>query len=90
MGIQKPTRYGKPCLINLPPKLGRMVINAIIHSEPFDNTQLKKDCKRINRQLARIGTKEGVNKAAGKWYSKKPAYDQSCIFMYQTLRNLEN
>ena len=57
MGIQKPIRYGKPCLTNLPPELGRMVIDAIIHSEPFDNTQLKKDCKRINRQLARIGAK---------------------------------
>ena len=57
MGIQKPIRYGKPCLTDLPPELGRMVIDAIIHSEPFDNTQLKKDCKRINRQLARIGAK---------------------------------
>ena len=55
MGIQKPTSYGKPCLTDLPPELGRMVIDAIIHSEPSDHTQLKKDCKRINRQLARIG-----------------------------------
>ena len=66
MSIQKPTSYGKPCLTDLPPELDRMVIDAIIHSEPSDHTQLKKDCKRINRQLARLGVKGSGNEAAGK------------------------
>ena len=66
MGIQKPISYGKPCLTDLPPELGRMVIDAIVHSEPSDHTQLKRDCKRINRQLARIGAKVNGNEATGK------------------------
>lgn len=66
MGIQKPTRYGKPCLTDLPPELGHMIFDAIIHSEPFDYTQLKKDCKRLNKELARIGIKGNGNEAAGK------------------------
>ena len=39
----KPIRYGKPCMTNLPPELGRMIIDAIRNPPPFDRTKLERD-----------------------------------------------
>ena len=40
----KPKRYGKPNIADLPPELGRMVIEAIRNSQPFDFSKLDAEC----------------------------------------------
>ena len=66
MTTAKPIRYGKPCITNLPAKLGRQIFEQILHAPPFDDTQLKKDCARINRRLAAYGRKFRKNAVAAK------------------------
>ena len=50
----KPIRYGKPCMTNLPPELGRMIIDAIRNPPPFDRTKLERECARAERRLSKI------------------------------------
>ena len=62
----KTIRYGKPCMTNLPPELGRRIFDYILHAPSFDYTQLKRDCARINRQLAKISEGMRNDSIAGK------------------------
>ena len=54
MRTAKPIRYGKPCMTSLPPRLGRMIIDAILNPPPFDSTKLNRDCEKVERKLAKI------------------------------------
>ena len=51
---RRPIRYGKPCRTDLPPELGRMIIDAILNPPPADHTKLKRESARAERRLARI------------------------------------
>ena len=64
----KPKRYGKPNMADLPPELGRMVIEAIRNSQPFDFSKLDAECERVERELAKMGREENASKSvfAGK------------------------
>ncbi len=50
---QKTIRYGKPCMTNLPPKLGRMIFNEILNAPPFDDSKLRAKNKRLISTLAK-------------------------------------
>ena len=53
MGIGiKPIRYGKPCMTNLPPKLGRQIIREILFAKPSDNSSLEEENRRVLAKLA--------------------------------------
>ncbi len=62
----KPIRYGKPCMTNLPPELGRMIIDAIRNPPPFDRTKLERECARAERCLKQIIAEIDSNEAAAK------------------------
>ena len=47
----KPIRYGKPCMTNLPPELGREIFRQILASEPLDRRKMEPYCRQV---LARI------------------------------------
>ena len=64
MAARRPIRYGKPCMTNLPPKLGRMIFDAIMHTPPFDSTKLNRECARAERRLAQIAEDLQRNAAA--------------------------
>ena len=49
----QPVRYGKPCMTNLPPKLGRQIIQEILSSKPFDDTKLKAQNQRLLARLSK-------------------------------------
>lgn len=48
----KPIRYGKPCMTNLPPKLGRQIIREILFAKPSDNSSLEEENRRVLAKLA--------------------------------------
>ncbi len=54
MASSKPVRYGKPCMTNLPPKLGRRIFETIRNSKPFDFTRLDRQCARIERRFSKL------------------------------------
>ena len=60
----KPIRYGKPCMTNLPPELGRMIIDAIRNPPPFDRTKLERESARAERRLSRIAAEIKRNAAS--------------------------
>ena len=62
----KPIRYGKPCMTNLPPELGRMIIDAIRNPPPFDRTKLKREYARAERRLNQIIAEIDRNEATAK------------------------
>ncbi len=62
----KPIRYGRPCMTDLPPDLGRMIIDAIMNPPPFDRTKLEKACARAERRLDKIIAEIDRNEAARK------------------------
>ncbi|MBQ9367486.1 MAG: hypothetical protein IJT83_06875 [Victivallales bacterium] len=61
----KPIRYGRPCMTDLPPGLGRMIIHTIMTSPPADLTILKRETARAERRLNEIA-KEYERDAASK------------------------
>ena len=52
MAQTKPIRYGKPCMTNLPPRLGRQIIREILFAKPSDNSSLEDDNRRVLAKLA--------------------------------------
>ena len=47
----KPIRYGKPCMTNLPPELGREIFQQIRAMKPVDERKLQASNRRV---LARL------------------------------------
>ena len=45
-------RYGKPCMTNLPPRLGRQIFTEILTAKPFDDSKLLTRNKRLIAKLA--------------------------------------
>ena len=52
MAQTKPIRYGKPCMTNLPPKLGRQIIREILFAKPSDISSLEEENRRVLSKLA--------------------------------------
>ena len=63
---RKPIRYGKPCMTDLPPGLGRSIFNTIMTSPPADHTELKRECARAERRLKEIIAEIDRNEASAK------------------------
>jgi len=62
----KPIRYGRPCMADLPPELGRMIFEAIKNSPPFDRAKLERKCVRAERRLDKIIAELDRNEVAAK------------------------
>ena len=52
MPQSKPIRYGKPCMTNLPPRLGRQIFREILSAKPVDNSQLEEENRRVLARLS--------------------------------------
>ena len=50
----RPKRYGRPCMTDLPPDLGRSIIETIINTPPPDRTIMEREAARAERRLAKI------------------------------------
>ena len=50
----KPIKYGKPCMANLPPELGRSIIDTIMNTPPSDHTRMNREAARAERHLTKI------------------------------------
>ncbi len=53
------SRYGKPCMTNLPPKLGRQIINEIMSSpQPNRRSMQEKSQKTMDELKKKMETKK--------------------------------
>ena len=50
---QKTIRYGRPCMTNLPPRLGRQIFKEILSAKPFDDTKLRMENQKLISKLAK-------------------------------------
>ncbi len=68
MENRRPIRYWKPNMAALPPRLGRLIIREIMTPRKFDYSKLDAECERVERELAKIGRDDNVEKSndAGK------------------------
>ncbi len=63
---RKPIRYGKPCMTDLPPELGRMIFEAIMNHPLADHTKLEREAARAERRLNEIAKEIERDAAASK------------------------
>ena len=49
----RPICYGRPCMVGLPPELGRQIFREILSSQPFDDRKLQTNNRRILARLAK-------------------------------------
>ena len=63
---RRPIRYGKPCMTDLPPELGRMIFEAIMNPPPADHTILEQEAARAERRLKEIEAEIDRSEAAAK------------------------
>ena len=57
-----PTRYWKPNMAALPPRLGRRIIKYIMTPRKFDYSQLDAECDFLEQELAKIGRDDNGSK----------------------------
>ena len=47
-------RYGKPCMTNLPPELGRAIFNQILNTPKPDYDAMEKKARALEKEMIRI------------------------------------
>ena len=48
------TRYGKPCMTNLPTELGRAIFNQILNTPKPDYDAMEKKARALEKEMIRI------------------------------------
>ena len=48
------TRYGQPCMTNLPTELGREIFRQILNSPKPDDEAMKAEAERLEMEMIRI------------------------------------
>ena len=61
------TRYGEPCMTNLPTELGREIFRQILNSPKPDDEAMKAEAERLEMEMIRImeqtdAEREGVSR----------------------------
>lgn len=55
-------RYVKPCLANLPPELGREIINSILNTPAPDDKKLHKEARRLEKEILKVRCRDIAEK----------------------------
>lgn len=51
--MSRNTRFGKPCMTNLPPELGRQIIDEILSAPPTDRKPMQEKSRKTVGELKR-------------------------------------
>ena len=65
------TRYGKPCMTNLPPELGRAIFNQILNSPKPDYDAMEKKARALEKEMIRIIEQTDAEREAGSQMSEE-------------------
>ena len=64
--MERPIRYGKPCMTNLPPELGVRIFKQILNSPRPDVEKMEAECDRLIEKFVAIREREEAEKNASK------------------------
>ena len=64
--MERPIRYGKPCMTNLPPDLGMEIFTQIMNSPRPDLEKMNAECDRLLKKFTAIREREEAEKNASK------------------------
>ena len=64
--MERPIRYGKPCMTNLPPDLGMEIFTQIMKSPRPDREKRRAESKRLLAQMLKVREREEAEKIASK------------------------
>jgi hypothetical protein len=53
-------RYGKPCMTNLPPELGRAIFNQILNSPKPDYDAMEKKARALEEEMLKVMEQENA------------------------------
>jgi hypothetical protein len=53
-------RYGKPCMTNLPPELGRAIFNQILNSPKPDYDAMEKKARALEGEMLKVREQENA------------------------------
>ncbi len=56
-------RYGKPCMTNLPPELGRAIIKQMLNSPKPDEDALEARVRKLEKQMIEARKREDAQRA---------------------------
>ena len=54
------TRYGKPCMTNLPPELGRAIFNQILNTPKPDFDAMEKKARALEGEMLKVREQENA------------------------------
>ena len=60
------TRYGKPNMANLPPKLGKGIITQILNTPAPDRDKLHERARSLEKEMIKIREKENAEGNSAK------------------------
>ena len=64
-------RYGKPCMTNLPPELGRAIFNQILNTPKPDYEAMEKKARALEKEMIRIIEQTDAEREAGSQMSEE-------------------
>jgi hypothetical protein len=53
-------RYGKPCMTNLPPELGRAIFNQILNTPKPDFDAMEKKARALEGEMLKVREQENA------------------------------
>ncbi len=53
-------RYGKPCMTNLPPELGRAIIKQMLNTPKPDRDEIKARVRKLEKQMFEARERENA------------------------------
>ena len=59
------TRYGQPCMTNIPGELGREIFRQILNSTKPDDEAMKAEAERLEKEMIRIIEQTDAEREAG-------------------------
>ena len=65
------TRYGEPCMTNIPGELGREIYRQIINSPKPDDEAMKAEAERLEKEMIRIIEQTDAEREAGSQMSEE-------------------
>lgn len=60
------TRYAKPNMANLPPKLGKAIFQQILSTPKPDDAKLDEEARRLEREMIKVRDHEDAQRKTAK------------------------
>ncbi len=60
------TRYGKPCMTNLPPELGRAIFNQMLNSPKADEDAIEAKVRKLEKKMIAARKRENAQRPSAE------------------------